>query len=234
VELAALSSRLGRQALPQLLRKGEGGGERACLPRWAVKQFRMAAPMLNPDRRMEIVRQGVERQPVIVIDDVLAEPEAWRALAGRLDYGRIGPHYPGLRAPVPPGAADAMRGELEGVLADTFDLDPVPPVFECYFSLVTTAPEALAPIQRLPHVDGLEQARIAILVFLSGTEMGGTAFTGSARRGSRRSTPSAFPASKRRFGRAWPSMGFRRPATYPATRRCTRRSQAMKRGRTGR
>jgi hypothetical protein len=136
----------------------------------------MAAPLLNPDRRMEIVRQGVERQPVIVIDDVLAELEAWRALAGRLEYSRIGPHYPGLRAPVPQGAAEAMRAELEGVLASTFDLDPVPPVFECYFSLVTTAPEALAPIQRLPHVDGLEQARIAILIFLSGAEMGGTAF----------------------------------------------------------
>lgn len=136
----------------------------------------MAASLLNPDRRMEIVRQGQEQQPVIVIDDVLAEPEAWRALAERLRYGRIGPHYPGLRAPVPGGSAEAMRGELEGVLADTFDLDPVPPVFECYFSLVTTPPEALAPIQRLPHVDGLEQARIAILIYLFRTEMGGTAF----------------------------------------------------------
>jgi hypothetical protein len=153
----------------------------------------MAAPLLNPDRRMEIVRQGVEQQPVIVIDDVLAEPEAWRALAGRLEYGRIGPHYPGLRAPVPPGAAEAMRGELEGVLASTFDLDPVPPVFECYFSLVTTAPEALAPIQRLPHVDGLEQARIAILIFLSGTEMGGTAFYRQRATGFETLDPERFP-----------------------------------------
>jgi len=153
----------------------------------------MAAPLLNPDRRMEIVRQGVEQQPVIVIDDVLAEPEAWRALAGRLDYGRIGPHYPGLRAPVPPGAAEAMRGELEGVLATTFDLDPVPPVFECCFSLVTTAPEALAPIQRLPHVDGLEQARIAILIFLSGTEMGGTAFYRQRATGFETLDPERFP-----------------------------------------
>ncbi len=153
----------------------------------------MAAPLLNPDRRMEIVRQGVEQQPVIVIDDVLAEPEAWRALAGRLEYGRIGPHYPGLRAPVPPGAAEAMRDELEGVLASTFDLDPVPPVFECYFSLVTTAPEALAPIQRLPHVDGLEQARIAILIFLSGTEMGGTAFYRQRATGFETLDPERFP-----------------------------------------
>ena len=153
----------------------------------------MAAPLLNPDRRMEIVRQGAEQQPVIVIDDVLAEPEAWRALAGRLDYGRIGPHYPGLRAPVPPGAAEAMRGELEGVLASTFGLDPVPPVFECYFSLVTTAPEALAPIQRLPHVDGLEQARIAILIYLSGAEMGGTAFYRQRATGFETLDPERFP-----------------------------------------
>jgi hypothetical protein len=153
----------------------------------------MAAPLLNPDRRMEIVRQGVERQPVIVIDDVLAEPEAWRALAGRLEYGQIGSYYPGLRAPVPQGAAEGMRDELEGVLASTFDLNPVPPVFECYFSLVTTAPEALAPIQRLPHVDGLEQARIAILIFLSGTEMGGTAFYRQRATGFETLDPERFP-----------------------------------------
>jgi hypothetical protein len=152
----------------------------------------MAAPLLNPDRRMEIVRQGVERQPVIVIDDVLAEPEAWRALAGRLEYGQIGSYYPGLRAPVPQGAAEGMRDELEGVLASTFDLNPVPPVFECYFSLVTTA-GALAPIQRLPHVDGLEQARIAILIFLSGTEMGGTAFYRQRATGFETLDPERFP-----------------------------------------
>ena len=153
----------------------------------------MAGSLLNPHRKTDIVRQGAERQPVIVIDDVLAEPEAWRARAGRLAYRRIGPHYPGLRAPVAQDAADAMRGELEPLLASTFDLDPVPPVFECYFSLVTTAPEALAPIQRLPHVDGLEPTRIAILIFLSGTEMGGTAFYRQRATGFETLDPERFP-----------------------------------------
>lgn len=37
-------------------------------------------------------------------------------------------------------------------------------------------PQSLAPIQRLPHVDGLEPDRLAILVYLSGAETGGTAF----------------------------------------------------------
>ena len=77
---------------------------------------------------------------------------------------------------VPAEAAEAMRGELAGLIGETFALDPVPAVAECFFSIVTTPPEALAPIQRLPHVDGLEPERIAILIYLSAGEQGGTAF----------------------------------------------------------
>ena len=136
----------------------------------------MSNAVLNPAARIELLRHGNERQPILVIDGFLADPEAWRDEAARRNFRQIGPHYPGLRAPVAEANARAMRDELASLLAETFDLDPVPPVFECYYSLVTTPPQALAPIQRLPHVDGLERDRIAILVFLSGTESGGTAF----------------------------------------------------------
>jgi hypothetical protein len=134
------------------------------------------AEILDPKARTRIERQGDERQPVVVIDDMLAAPERWREAAAKARYGRIGPHYPGLRAIVPEDAAAAMRDELEGLIGDTFGLDPVPPVLEAYFSIVTTPPAALAPIQRLPHFDGVEPERIAILIFLSGAEQGGTAF----------------------------------------------------------
>jgi hypothetical protein len=132
--------------------------------------------MLNPVARVSVVHQGEERQPVIVIDEVLAEPGHWRELAVQLEYGRIGPHYPGVRAQFPEEASQALRSELVPLLAETFEMDPVPPVFECYYSILATPPEALAPIQRLPHVDGLERDRIAVLIYLSGDEMGGTAF----------------------------------------------------------
>jgi hypothetical protein len=136
----------------------------------------MSGGVLNPAAKIELAHHGNERQPILVIDDVLANPEAWRDEAARLQFRPIGPHYPGLRAPVAEAKAQAMRDELAPLLAETFDVKPVPPVFECYFSIVTTPPQALAPIQRLPHVDGLESDRIAILIFLSGTEAGGTAF----------------------------------------------------------
>ena len=136
----------------------------------------MAGTLINPRATIRVSRQGAEAQPVIVIDDVLAAPERWRALAARARYGRIGPFYPGLRAIVPAEAAAAMREALAGPVGEAFGLDPVPPVLETFFSIVTTPAEALAPIQRLPHFDGLEPERIAILIYLSGAGQGGTAF----------------------------------------------------------
>lgn len=136
----------------------------------------MAGPILNPQASIRVVHHGHEEQPVIVIDDMLADVDAWRGQAAGASYSRIGPHYPGIRSPVDAEAAARMREELAATIGTTFDLDPVPPVLECYFSIVTTPPEALAPIQRLPHVDGLEPDRIAILIYLSGAELGGTAF----------------------------------------------------------
>jgi hypothetical protein len=48
---------------------------------------------------------------------------------------------------------------------------------ECNFSIVTTPPSALMPIQRLPHFDSLEEGRVAALLFLGkGGHNGGTAF----------------------------------------------------------
>lgn len=132
--------------------------------------------VINRRAAIRIAHQGHERQPVIVIDDLLAEPERWRAAAAGARYGPIGTYYPGVRAPVAPRDAEAMRDELAGPIGETFGLDPVPPVLECFFSIVTTPPEALAPIQRLPHFDGLEPDRLAILVYLSGAGQGGTAF----------------------------------------------------------
>lgn len=134
----------------------------------------MILNVLNPAAKIRVARQGREQQPVIVIDDMLAAPDSWRAAAARADYGRMGEYYPGLRAPVPPAAAVAMRDDLAGLIAEVFGV--APPVLECFFSIVTTQPAALAPIQRLPHVDGLEPDRLAILIYLSGAEQGGTAF----------------------------------------------------------
>lgn len=132
--------------------------------------------MLNRDAIVSVIPQGREQAPVIVIDDCLADPESWLALARDSSYQPMGVYYPGIRAEVPAGRSVIMREQLDGLMRQVFALRSTPPVLETFFSLVTTPPAALAPIQRLPHFDGVEEERFAVLVFLSGTQDSGTAF----------------------------------------------------------
>lgn len=173
----------------------------------------MKLPLVNPDARIRVERQGHEGQPVVVIDDLLADPAAWRAQAEAADYGEMGAHYPGLRSPVSYGAAARMRDELADVIGGAFALDPVPPVLECFYSIVTVAPEQLRPIQRLPHVDGLEPDRLALLVYLSGAEQGGTAFYRQRETGFETVDEGRFPAFKAALDRGIARHGLP-PAAY--------------------
>ncbi|MBB4152469.1 hypothetical protein GGQ80_000345 [Sphingomonas jinjuensis] len=172
----------------------------------------MPAAILNPDATIRFERQGLEQQPVIVIDDMLADLPKWRGLAEAADYGTMGAHYPGIRSPVPYRVATRMRDELAALISDTFALDPVPPVLECFFSIVTTPPSALAPIQRLPHVDGLEPNRLAILIYLSGAEQGGTAFYRQRETGFETIDAARHPAFKAALERGIAAHGLPDPA----------------------
>jgi hypothetical protein len=112
----------------------------------------------------------------MIVDDCLGDPDAVIAIAARHDYGPIGPFYPGIRAAVSRSVAMPLVAPLLGEIQLVFGLDTPPAYFECYLSLVTTAPAGLRPIQRLPHFDGVERDRIAVLLYLDRAERGGTAF----------------------------------------------------------
>jgi Family of unknown function (DUF6445) len=119
---------------------------------------------------------GQERQPMLVIDGFLANPQAVLAIAARAPFGLIGPHYPGIRSPVPQDAIGEMIESLSQSLTAAFALPGPPRFHECFLSLVTVAPAALQLIQRLPHFDGVEPDRLALLLYLDRAETGGTAF----------------------------------------------------------
>lgn len=137
----------------------------------------MPSPLaLNPAARIALRHFGAEAQPMIVVEDALADLALVRAIAARHDYAPIGPFYPGVRAAVSEKIAMPLVQPLLPAMQQAFVLDAVPAYFECYLSLVTRAPGALDPIQRLPHFDGTERERIAVLLYLSDDEGGGTAF----------------------------------------------------------
>ncbi len=113
---------------------------------------------------------------MIVIDDFVPDPARLRAHAEALAYRPLGRHYPGLRAEVAADDVAAFLGPVIDLITATFGLDAAPALVSAGYSIVTTPPAALTPIQRIPHIDGLERERIALLHFLSRADQGGTAF----------------------------------------------------------
>lgn len=125
---------------------------------------------------VRVFRHGREQQPVIVIDNFAADPQAMVESARALDWKPIGPNFPGVRHPTPPDMVAQARERLMGLIQQVFELKDPLNRMESYYSLVTTPPGRLQPIQRLPHFDGLGAQRIAMVHHLSRAERGATAF----------------------------------------------------------
>jgi hypothetical protein len=137
----------------------------------------MSSPLdLSPQAEVSVAHFGEERQPLLEVTGALPDPEAVIDIAARHRFGQHGPFYPGLRAPVSEAISMPLVAPLLGYLVDAFTLSRAPRYCECFLSVVTHAPGSLAPIQRLPHFDGVEPERLAVLLYLDRTERGGTAF----------------------------------------------------------
>lgn len=155
----------------------------------------MESPLaLSASARPALSAVGAEGNPLLVVDEALDDLQLVRAIAARHSYRPIGPHYPGIRAPVSAAIAMPLVAPLAGLLQQAFGLDQPPAYGECFLSIVTRPPQDLAPIQRLPHFDGLESERIAVLLYLDPAETSGTAFYRQRSTGFESVTPDRFAA----------------------------------------
>jgi Family of unknown function (DUF6445) len=125
--------------------------------------------------RISIERIGHERVPVVVIDDFVPRPDLLADDAAMLSFAPMGVHYPGVRAVVPAVLVARFVEPLVLLVEKVFGVQNCA-VVDAFYSLVTTPPAALTPIQRLPHFDGVEPERLALLHFLAREDRGGTAF----------------------------------------------------------
>lgn len=128
------------------------------------------------DSAYRVERFGKEKQPIAIIDNFCSDPAALLDTASTLVFKPLGPFYPGIRAAANPQYLSARGELLTKVLSEVFEFKCPAQLTECAYSLVTTAPKDLMPIQCLPHYDGLAPQRLALLHYMSGPETGGTAF----------------------------------------------------------
>lgn len=113
---------------------------------------------------------------LISVQDFLDSPEEAIISASLQKFAKITPQYPGVRAPLAAAICEAWANQLAPTLNDSFGESRNGWVMQGWYSIVTTRPEQLLPIQCLPHVDGTDRDQIALMLYLHRTAHGGTAF----------------------------------------------------------
>lgn len=136
----------------------------------------VSSPIQPKDWVVEHRTIGDEGHPLLIIDNFNDQPDAWRKFAGIQSFAKLAPYYPGVRAAVSLDYLQIVLPPLLPLLANVFGYAKGARPVECFFSMVTTPPEELAPLQRMPHFDGGGDEKLALLHYLCPAEKGGTAF----------------------------------------------------------
>lgn len=126
--------------------------------------------------KIKIRYVGAEKEPLLIIDNFAPQAEAWVKFAGIQSFKKLAPYYPGVRAPI---SSDYLRlhvQPLQSLLADVFGYKSGAKLVEAFYSIVTTPPAELAPLQCIPRFDGGGDEKLALLHYLCPASMGGTAF----------------------------------------------------------
>lgn len=134
-------------------------------------------PALHPEIRIERRTLGAERAPLVVIDRLVADPDALVEDAASKVFDTPVRFYPGIRAPAPDNyQAVILEGLREVLLECLGGAEGTLRFSMCEYSIVTTPVQQLAPPQRIPHVDSLSKHGLATIHYLFKAPLGGTAF----------------------------------------------------------
>jgi len=122
---------------------------------------------------------GRAMTPVFILDDFLLglEDNLLQNLE-TLQFDEATTYYPGIRAKLPEGYIVSVA---KAVMPLLFKIYAIPAhykveFFDSFYSLVTYSPSELSLEQRVPHFDGTDTYRLALLHYLNPGPHGGTAF----------------------------------------------------------
>ncbi len=119
---------------------------------------------------------GHEQQPIVIVENFVADPERLRRLAATAKSVPDDLHYPGVKNAVPLDYFDSVQPILSTVLPKVFGFRTGMSILGATYSIATTPPQHLSVEQRMPHVDAIDTGRIAIMHYLGPGDVVGTAF----------------------------------------------------------
>jgi len=117
---------------------------------------------LNPSAQVHIETTAAGC-PILIVDDMYADPHAVRAaaLAGRYDASLA--YYPGMHSVIDPADLLPLLGQLAQLLSTLSDVRCTADDFSSDFSIVTTPAREMLAKQKHPHIDPTPLAGIVYL-----------------------------------------------------------------------
>lgn len=132
---------------------------------------------VHPAASIQKLTIGREKEPLLVIDNLISGAEALVDLAATKIFGDVATYYPGIRAKVPLTYQNFILERFGPLFSEYFGLAGTKLRFTaCHFSLVTMPPEKLEYLQRVPHADSFFGSQLAFIHYLFKADLGGTAF----------------------------------------------------------
>jgi hypothetical protein len=129
------------------------------------------------DPRIQKLTIGRELAPLLVVDNLVSDPDALIELAAGKFFGEVTSYYPGVRAKAPLSYQQYVLDQFRGLFGEYFHVQPGTIRFTmCRFSVVTTPADKLAHLQCIPHVDSVFGNELAFVHYLFKRDLGGTAF----------------------------------------------------------
>ena len=131
-------------------------------------------------QRVHVELIGHEQNPLVIIDNFFAAPEQLLEQATNAPgfIAQASDFYPGLRKQI---AGDYPAQSLRTIVPLVREVFAIAAEREarlslCAFSLTTTPPEKLRPIQSVPHIDTHDPLQFAMVHYLCAESFGGTSF----------------------------------------------------------
>jgi hypothetical protein len=127
--------------------------------------------------RIEKRRFGSEAAPLLVIDNLVADPERLVSRAVCRSFNASSEYFPGPRTRAPAMYEHFLESVLNPLLPEHFGIRPGRFRFSmCHYSLLSTPPERLRFLQRVPHIDSVGGDGLATVHYLFRGPWDGTAF----------------------------------------------------------
>lgn len=157
----------------------------------------MQSPKINNNYSCRIIRVGLEKTPVMIIDDFISD------LRGVIEYAclqsKFSPDektaYPGVRSQLTQAYVDATLSEIIPMVYEEYAVTDSahPQVTNAFYSLLSKPETELAVLQCVPHFDSRSSRYFATIHYLNTGDFGGTGFYRHRPSGFERVTEQRFP-----------------------------------------